>query len=522
MIHIDGRTLTLEALERFAREDRAAASLAPEAATRMRTSRAVVERALAAGAPVYGVNTGFGELKNRRVGDADLARLQLNQLRSHAAGVGPALPDDVVRALGLLRANSLAVGVSGVRPELVEHLLAMLSSGVVPVVPAQGSVGASGDLAPLAHFALVLVGEGSAHLDGDVKSGAEALAAVRLERFVLAPKEGLALINGTQLSTAVLALALIDAGRLLRAALGACALSLEALLGSTRAFDPRVMAVRPHPGQSAVARALCALVDGSGLMASHADCNRIQDPYSLRCAPQVLGASADALAYARVVDERELNAATDNPLVFAGGAPQGGDEGDDVISAGNFHAQPIGMVADHVAVALAEIGSIAERRIDLMTDEKRSGGLPAFLTNEPGVHSGLMIVQYTAAALVSESKTLCFPATVDSIPTSAGIEDHVSMAPIAARKARAVLDNVARVVAGELIAGAQALEFRAAASGSHPGAGTQAVLDAVRARVPRVVEDRPLGDALELLARDILAGAFDPVLAGFIPRGILA
>ncbi|MEO6462641.1 MAG: histidine ammonia-lyase, partial [Candidatus Eisenbacteria bacterium] len=465
MILIDGRTLTLEALEREARAVPLGATLALEAAARMQQSRAVVERALTAGAPVYGVNTGFGELKNRRVDDADLARLQLNLLRSHAAGVGPALPADVVRALGLLRANSLAVGVSGVRPELVEHLLAMLERGVVPLVPAQGSVGASGDLAPLAHFALVLVGEGRAHLAGDVKSGAEALAAVGLQPFVLAPKEGLALINGTQLSTAVLALAMVDAGRLLRAALGACALSLEALLGSTRAFDARVMAVRPHPGAQAVADTLCGLVEGSGLMLSHADCNRIQDPYSLRCAPQVLGASADALAYARTVVERELNAATDNPLVFAG-ALHGRDEGDDVISAGNFHAQPIGKVADHVAAALAEIGSIAERRVDLLTDEKRSGGLPAFLTDQPGLHSGLMIVQYAAAALVSENKTLCFPASVDSIPTSAGIEDHVSMAPIAARKARAVLDNVARVVACELVAGAQALEFRVAAAGA--------------------------------------------------------
>jgi histidine ammonia-lyase len=337
---------------------------------------------------------------------------------------------------------------------------------------------------------------------------------VDLEPLALAPKEGLALINGTQLSTALLALVLVDADRLLRAALGACALSLEALLGSTRAFDARVMAVRPHPGQGTIARALCALVDGSGLMASHADCNRIQDPYSLRCAPQVLGASADALAYARGVVERELNAATDNPLVFA--------EGDDVISAGNFHAQPIGLAADHVAAALAEIGSIAERRIDLLTDEKRSGGLPPFLTAEAGVHSGLMIVQYTAAALVSESKALCFPATVDSIPTSAGIEDHVSMAPIAARKARAVLDNVARVVACELIAGAQAVEFRIAAAKARPGAGSGSVLEAVRARVPRVVEDRPLGDAIERLAKDLLSGAFDPVVAPYLPEGVRA
>ncbi len=510
MIEVDGRGLTLEALAAYARGG-PGARLAPAAARRMADSRAVVERALAAGKPVYGVNTGFGELKNRRVDDADLARLQLNLLRSHAAGVGPALPDDVVRGLGLLRAQSLAVGVSGVRPELVAHLLSVLDAGIVPVVPAQGSVGASGDLAPLSHFALVLVGEGEARFRGEVKCGAEALAAVGLAPFVLGPKEGLALINGTQLSTAVLALVLVDARRLLRGALGACALSLEALLGSTRAFDPRVQAVRPHPGPRAVAAALCRLVEGSGLMASHADCDRIQDPYSLRCAPPVLGASADALAYARGVVERELNAATDNPLIV-------GEEAGDVISAGNFHAQPIGLVADHVAAAIAEIASIAERRCDLLTDEKRSGGLPAFLTAQPGLHSGLMIVQYAAAALVSENKALCFPASVDSIPTSAGIEDHVSMAPIAARKARMVLDNAARVVACELIAGAQAVEFRAP---TPPGRGTRAVLEAVRARVPRVTEDRPLGGAIERLAGDLLAGAFDPVLEPFVAEGAL-
>ena len=508
MIQVDGRSLTLDALEAFAR-GRERAALAAAARPGLAASRAVVERAVAAGAPVYGVNTGFGELKNRRVADGDLARLQLNLLRSHAAGTGAALPDDVVRAMGLLRANSLAAGVSGVRVELVERLLALLDAGVVPRVPAQGSVGASGDLAPLAHFALVLVGEGRARFDGNERSGAEALAAAGLAPFALGPKEGLALINGTQMSTAVLALTLVDTERVVRAALGACALSLEGFLGSTRAFDPRVLAVRPHPGARAVAEALRALVAGSGLMASHADCDRIQDPYSLRCAPQVLGASLDAFAYARAVVERELNAATDNPLVFADG---------EVISAGNFHAQPIGLVADHVAAALSEVGSIAERRVDLLLDEKRSAGLPAFLTASPGLDSGLMIVQYAAAALVSENKTQCFPATVDSIPTSAGIEDHVSMAPIAARKARLVLQNTARIVACELVAAAQAVDFRvAAASGARPGAGTAALLAAVRARVPHVTEDRPLGDAIEALSREILAGALDPVLAPHLP-----
>lgn len=509
MIELDGRSLTLEALIKVA-HDGAPVAIAAAAAPGLAGSRAVIERALESGLPVYGVNTGFGELKNRHIGAPDLARLQLNLLRSHAAGVGPSLSRPEVRALGLLRANSLTVGVSGVRQELIESVLGLLNRGVHPVVPEQGSVGASGDLAPLAHFALVLVGEGRAEFGGHVHSGAESLAMAGLRPIALAPKEGLALINGTQLSTAVLALVLARAQPLLRAALGANALSLEALLGSIRAFDPRAMAVRPHPGQGRVARALIALTAGSGIVASHADCDRIQDPYSLRCAPQVMGATLDALAYARAVVEREMNSATDNPLVFA-------DSGE-VISTGNFHAQPIGLVADHVACALAEVGSIAERRLDLLTDGKRSGGLPAFLTPNPGLHSGLMLVQYTAAALVSENKTLCFPASVDSIPTSAGQEDHVSMAPIAARKARAVLSNLARIVACELVAGAQAIEFRAPLQ---PGRGTAAVFEFVRARVPRVDSDRPLGDAIEALAEELLAGALDAALTPHLGEGAL-
>jgi histidine ammonia-lyase len=432
----------------------------------------------------------------------------LNLLRSHAAGVGPTLSEAETRALGLLRANSLAVGVSGVRLELVERVLALLNRKVHPVVPEQGSVGASGDLAPLAHFALVLVGEGRATFERRVMSGAEALGLGGVEAIALAPKEGLALINGTQLSTAVLALTLVGAGRIVRASLAANALTLEGLLGSIRAFDARAMAVRPHAGQVRVARALLALTEGSKIVASHADCDRIQDPYSLRCVPQVLGASVDALVYARSVVEREMNAATDNPLVLD----------DDVISSGNFHAQPIALVADHVAAALAEVGSIAERRLDLLTDARRSNGLPAFLTPNPGLHSGLMLVQYTAAALASENKALAHPASVDSIPTSAGQEDHVSMAPIAARKARAILGNVARIVACELVCGAQAIDFRTPLS---PGRGTSAVQAWVRARVPRVDADRPLGDAIEALALELLDGALDPVVVPHLGEGDL-
>ncbi len=506
MIEVHGEGLTLEALERVARGE--AVRMGADVPARLRASRAVIDRALSAHVPVYGVNTGFGDLKNQRIGDADLARLQQNLLRSHAAGVGPALAADEVRALGLLRANSLAVGVSGVRVELVELVLALLNQHVHPLVPEQGSVGASGDLAPLAHFALVLTGEGKAEYEGEVLPGGEALQRAGLTPLALAPKEGLALINGTQLSTSLTALVLVCAERLVRASLGAACLSLEGLLGSVRAFDPRAMRVRPHPGQARVAAALRSLTDGSAIVSSHADCDRIQDPYSLRCMPQVAGASLDAFAYARAVVEREMNSATDNPLVF---------DDDAIISSGNFHAQPIGLVADHVAAALSEVGAIAERRIDLLTDARRSNGLPAFLTPNPGLHSGLMLVQYTAAALASENKTLCFPATVDSIPTSAGQEDHVSMAPIAARKARAVLANVARIVACELLCGAQAVEFRAPLV---PGRGTAAVLAAVRERVPRVTEDRPLGEAIEALAVDVLAGGFDAAVEPWLAEAV--
>jgi histidine ammonia-lyase len=505
MIEIDGRSLTLDDLVAVAC-DGASARLAERARPGLAASRGVIERALAAKEPVYGVNTGFGELKNRHVAAPDLARLQLNLIRSHAAGVGPALAADEVRALGLLRANSLALGVSGVRPLLVERVLALIEKRVHPVVPEQGSVGASGDLAPLAHFALVLVGEGRAEFAGHVMSGSQALEKAGLEPVALDPKEGLALINGTQLSCAILALTLARGRRVVRAALGAAALSLEALLGSVRAFDERAMAVRAHAGQRDVAKALLALTEGSGIVASHADCDRIQDPYSLRCVPQVVGASVDVLRWARDIVEREMNSATDNPLVFA--------DDDSVISSGNFHAQYVGLAADATALALAEVASIAERRLDLLTDAKRSNGLPPFLTANPGLESGFMLAQYTAAALVSENKTLAHPATVDSIPTSAGQEDHVSMAPWAARKARAVLANTARVVAVELLCAAQAIEFRTPLV---PGAGTRRVLDAVRQHVPHVSEDTPPGPLVETLARAVLDGAFEPAVAAALP-----
>jgi histidine ammonia-lyase len=515
---LTGEGLTIEEVARVAR-GREPVALAAGVAERLLASRAVVDEALASGAVVYGVNTGFGELKNRSIPPAKIAELQRNLLRSHAAGVGTPLPAEIVRAIGVLRAESLAIGVSGVRPEVVETLLATLNAGVHPVIPEQGSVGASGDLAPLAHYALVLIGEGEAEYRGEAMSGGEALRRAGIAPLVLGPKEGLALINGTQQSTATLSLALADAEELLHAAVGAAALSIEALLGTAVAFDERVQRARPHPGQAWVAGALRELLDGSEIMRSHADCERIQDPYSMRCAPQVIGAACDALAYVRAVCERELRSATDNPLVFPG-APNGARWSERVVSAGNFHAQPIALAADVGATAIATVASIAERRLDLLLDEKKSG-LPAFLASDPGLHSGWMLVQYTAAALVSENKTLCHPASVDSIPTSAGMEDHVSMAPWAARKMRRVLENARRVVAAEYLLAAAALEHRFPL---RPARGTGALFAAVRALVARLDADRPPSPDLERLSRWLEGGGARIALAaaGFALRSSFA
>jgi histidine ammonia-lyase len=497
---VRGTGLSLDEVVRVARGGERV-ELDPAVRPRLRASRAVVEEALASGAAVYGVNTGFGKLKNRRVDAGDLGELQRNLLRSHAAGVGEPLPTDAVRAMGLLRAESLAVGVSGVREVVVDSLIGLLNERVHPVVPEQGSVGASGDLAPLAHYALVLIGEGEAEHRGEWVSGGEALRRAGLTPLTLAPKEGLGLINGTQQSTAILALALADAELLVEAAVGAAAMSLEAMLGSVAPLHERAMRARPHPGAAWVARRLRELTADSALIRSHADCDRIQDPYSLRCVPQVLGASLDGLAFAVGVAERELASATDNPLVFA----QAGSEEPwhhRVLSSGNFHAQPVALAADVAAIALAALGSLAERRLYRLMDEAHTG-LPAFLTRQPGLHSGLMLVQYTAAALVSENKTLAHPASVDSIPTSVGMEDHVSMAPWAARKCRGVLGNVRRIVAAEYLAAAQALDLRRPLA---PGRGTAVLWEAVRRRVPVLEADRSPAPDLEALAAWIAEG----------------
>ena len=491
-----GRTISLLDVARVAR-GAAAVTLDESARVELQRARAHLDAALAAGATIYGVNTGFGALSETPIAAADLAALQVNLLRSHAVGVGPPLAPPVVRALLLLRAHTLALGASGVSPALVDHLLALLAADVVPVVPSQGSVGASGDLAPLAHLALAVIGEGEVWLGGGRVPAAAALAAAGIAPFALGPKEGLSLINGTQVMTAIGALAACDAAELVAAADVLAALSVDALLGSARPFDPRIHAGKPHPGQIASARALRELLAGSPLNASHAACGLVQDAYALRCAPQVHGAVRGALAYVAQALEIEIDSFTDNPLVL----PRG-DGGFDVISGGNFHGAAVAVPLDHLSAALTTLATISERRADRILNPETSRGLPAFLADRPGIESGFMMAHVTAAALASECKALSMPASVDTIPTSAGKEDHVSMGPIAARKAAAVAHNLARVLAIEAAIAARALDLR-----DHP---TTPRLEAVRAAIRRHVApftgDRALSAELEALAEAILRG----------------
>ncbi|MGH2407756.1 MAG: histidine ammonia-lyase [Candidatus Limnocylindrales bacterium] len=498
-IALTGHGLTLEAVEAVARH-RAPATLAPEARARMQRSRAVIEQIVASGEAVYGVTTGFGDLSMQRIEPSDTAGLQENLLVSHAVGVGNSLDAATVRAMLLLRANTLALGHSGCRPEIVDRLLLFLERRIHPVVPAQGSVGASGDLAPLAHLALPLIGRGHVNVDGWRVPAAEALREAGLEPLTLQAKEGLALLNGTQMMSAVGALAVLDAERLAGTASVIAAMSTEAMLGTDVAFAAAYHATRPHPGQARVAAELRHLLRDSELQSSHhALDHRVQDPYSVRCVPQVHGASRDALAHARGVLEIEANSATDNPLVFPDGA--GTDPsaiataGGHVVSGGNFHGQPVALAMDFVKLAVAELGSISERRIALLVDSRLSG-LPPFLVRDAGLNSGLMLLQYTAAALVSEDKVVVHPASADSIPTSANMEDHVSMGSIAARQARQILGNVETVLALELLCAGQGLDFRLA-EGHTPGAGVLAAHLRLRERVPHLETDRDPGPDIE-------------------------
>ncbi|MFH0902174.1 MAG: histidine ammonia-lyase [Pseudomonadota bacterium] len=478
--------LSLTILARVARGN-TAVKLGEQAVARMRRSRAAVDAIVESGenAPaVYGVNTGFGALAEVRISPGEIVELQRNLVRSHAAGVGNPLPSDVVRAMILLRAAVLSAGNSGVRTEVVELLLGMLERRVHPIIPSRGSVGASGDLAPLAHLALVLIGEGSAEHQGDILPGGDALRRAGLLPLEIKAKEGLALLNGTQHMTAVGGLAIHDAADTAKAADIIGAMSLEAYRGTPRAFDPRLHAARPHPGQAASARNLARLLAKSEIVLSHRDCGRVQDPYSLRCMPQVHGASRDAIAYARRVLQTEAESSTDNPLVFVDERGAG-----EIISGGNFHGQPVALALDFAAIAVAELGNIGERRIEQLLNPHLSCDLPPFLTPKSGLCSGFMLAQVTAAALVSENKVLAHPASVDSIPSSAGREDHVSMGAYAALKLAQIHDHTRTVLAIELLAAAQGLDFRLPL---RPGPGLTAAHAELRRRVTPMMNDRPL------------------------------
>jgi histidine ammonia-lyase len=475
----------------------AAAALSDDARAKMRAARELVERAAhGTSEHTYGINTGFGRFVSKSIPEEQTEELQLRLLRSHACGVGDPYPDGIVRAAMLLRANALAKGTSGARVETVELLLECLGRGVIPVVPSRGSVGASGDLAPLAHLALPLVGEGEAYVEGERLSGAEALTAAGLEPTRLEAKEGLSLVNGTQFMAAYGALGVVRARRLAKSADIACALSLEALQGSRTSFLPQIHRLRPLRGQLDAAANVLLLLEGSAIIEAHKWCDKVQDAYSLRCAPQVHGASRDLLDYVEATVAVELNAATDNPLVLV--------EDELLVSNGNFHGQPLAFALDALAMACSELANISERRVERLVNPNLSDGLPAFLTVDGGLNSGFMIPQYVAASLVSENKSLCHPASVDSIPTSAGQEDHVSMGNAAALKAWQVLANSERALAIELLAGAQGVEFLAPLE---PGKGARAAHDAVRSISPRLGDDRPLAPDIEAVAAAIQDGS---------------
>jgi histidine ammonia-lyase len=453
----------------------------------MEPARAVVDATVDSGEIVYGITTGFGALASTRIPPDEAEALQYNLIRSHASGVGPPLPDPLVRAILLLRARTLAQGHSGVRPAVVERLLDLLDRDILPVIPSQGSVGASGDLAPFAHMALPLIGEGRVKIDGEIILASES----GLEPLSLQAKEGLSLLNGTEGMTAMGVLALHEARLLLIAADAACAMTIEAMMGSARPFREDIHRLRPHPGQLASARRIAALIQGSPIGDSHADDfdHAVQDAYSLRCAPQVHGAASDTFDHMEDVLTRELGSVVDNPVVF----PETGE----VVSAGNFHGQPLAFVLDFAAIAVAELGSISERRTDRLLDPARSRGLPAFLATNPGVQSGYMIGQYVQAALVAENKVLAHPASVDTIPTSGNQEDHVSMGWGAGLKLGQVLTNARRVVAIELLCAAQGIEHRFPLQ---PASGTGDLVELIRSHVPPLTEDRSLTEEIELVS----------------------
>jgi histidine ammonia-lyase len=499
-LSVTGEDLTFPGFYEVVLDGRAV-QLAPIAKKRMVASYRTIQRAAARPHPVYGVTTGFGKLADQRISPADIRQLQLNLLRSHAAGVGEPLSREETRGMMLLRANVLARGHSGVRPLIAEYLLTLLNRDVCPVIPSRGSVGASGDLAPLAHLALILIGEGEAVVGPRRQPGRTGLASAGLKPLQLEAKEGLALVNGTQAMLALGLLALRRCDVLADTADVAGALSLEALKGTPAAFDLRIQRLRPHRGQMQVAANLRGLVTGSEIRASHLHCPRVQDAYSLRCMPQVHGAVRDALEYVRHTLAIELNSVTDNPIVFP--------EQDEVVSGGNFHGQPLGIVLDHLAIAVTELASISERRIERLINPEY-GDLPPFLSPDPGLHSGFMLAQVTAAALASENKVLSHPASVDSIPTSGNQEDYVSMGMGSALKLKQVIANAEHILAIELLCAAQGIDFH------HPlqaGAGSRRALRLIRDRVTRLTKDRVLAPDIQQIRDLVAGGAISQVLS---------
>lgn len=503
-LKIDNQLVTLDVL-RPAWQEPLTVSLGENAKRRIAESNELIDDVVAGGEQVYGVNTGFGQLAQVRISDDELAHLQTNLVRSHAVGVGEDLDDDIVRLIMLMKVIALAEGFSGVRVELVEMLCEMINHNIYPRIPSRGSVGASGDLAPLAHMAGALIGDGEVRVNGSLLPAIDALTATGLEPIRLAPKEGLALLNGTQVSTALALSAVFRTENLLAAVMMAGAMSSDAIKGSDTPFDKRIQNVRGHGGQIAVAGVLRQLMRGSDIRASHEECDRVQDPYSIRCQPQVVGACLDVLRHVCSVLETEANAVTDNPLVFT--------DSKSVLSGGNFHAEPVALAADYLALAIAEIGALSERRIALLIDSHMSG-LPAFLVKDVGINSGFMMAQVTAAALASENKSHAHPASVDSLPTSANQEDHVSMATFAGRRLHTMIDNVADIIAIELLAAAQGIEFHRPKKSSTV---IEEVIAGLREISPAYEEDRSLSSEIRRVAAIVDHGAYCKHASSILP-----
>ncbi len=493
MILIDGNRLTIEDVINVSKNF-AEVALCPDSIEKINSSRAFVDKVVEEERAVYGINTGFGEFANKSISIEEAEQLQINLIRSHSVGVGKPFPEDVVRGIILLRANALAKGFSGVRLVVIHTLIEFLNKKIYPYVPSQGSVGASGDLAPLSHLALALIGEGECLVDGKRVEASEILKEKGIKPVELKAKEGLGLTNGTQAMASLGCLAVTEARNLVKNAQIAGAMSLEALLGTAKAFDPKIHELRPHPGQISCASNMRNILEGSKIIASHKDCSKVQDAYTLRCIPQVYGAVIDTIEHVEKVLTIEINSATDNPLIFP--------EEDEAISGGNFHGEPLAFAMDYLGIALSEIANISERTIDRLVNPHKSG-LPPFLINNGGLNSGFMIAQYTAASLVSENKVLAHPASVDSVPTSAGQEDHVSMGTIACRHARDIAKNVENVLAVEMLCAAQGIDFWSFA----PGNGTKAAFDKIREHISFMKEDRVIYKDMENARMLINSGA---------------